>query len=125
MNTVLVIDDNKAYRTDLLEILAFEDYHPLEAENGQLGLEMIRRYAPDLIVCDVDMPVMNGIELLRKLKANPITALIPFIFASGREDDLIKQAARALGFDHYLTKPFQLADFLAALLVYLPAPIQD
>lgn len=115
MKTILVIDDNLDYRTDLVEILRFEEYHTVEAENGLAGLQMIRQYAPDLIICDLDMPVMDGIQVLKALRADPIHASIPFIAATGRTDALTMQTLRDLGADKYLAKPISIAPFLTTI----------
>jgi DNA-binding response OmpR family regulator len=119
MNTILLIDDNEDYRADLMEILEFENYVALGAENGLVGLEMIRQNSPDLVVCDLDMPGMNGIEVLKAVKSNPFHAKIPFIVASGRNDELTKQTVRDLGADIYLTKPVSVTEFLATIVCFL------
>lgn len=115
MKTILIIDDNLNYRTDLMEILGFEKYDALEAENGLVGLQMIRQFAPDLIICDLDMPVMDGIQVLKALRADPIHARIPFIAASGRADALTIQTLYDLGADTYLIKPVTIATFLTTI----------
>lgn len=115
MTTILIIDDNLDYRTDLVEFLGFETYDALEAENGLVGLQMIRQFAPDLIICDLDMPVMDGLQVLKALRADPIHASIPFIVASGRTDALTMQTLYDLGADAYLTKPVTLATFLTTI----------
>jgi CheY-like chemotaxis protein len=115
MKTILIIDDNVDYRTDLMEILGFEQYDALGAENGLVGLQMIRQFAPDLIICDLDMPVLDGMQVLKALRADPIHAKIPFIVASGRADALTMQTLRDLGADTYLTKPITTATFLTTI----------
>ena len=81
MNTILVIDDNEVYRQSLIQVLKLESYYTLEAEHAQIGLEMIELYTPNLIVCDVDMPLMNGLEVLETVKADPIAAKMPSLFS--------------------------------------------
>jgi CheY-like chemotaxis protein len=115
MNTVLVIDDNADYRASLIEILALELHTTLEAENGQVGLRMIRQYSPNLIVCDVDMPVMNGIEVLRTAKADPIYAKIPFLIITGHRDEQTLKTSLDLGVEAYLTKPIAVTEFLSTI----------
>ncbi len=112
MNTVLIIDDNVDYRASLLEILEFEPYTTLEAENGLIGLQIIHQYSPNLILCDVDMPVMNGIEVLRTIKADPIYAKIPFFIITGHCDEQTLKTALDLGVEAYLTKPIAITEFL-------------
>jgi CheY-like chemotaxis protein len=115
MKTVLIIDDNTDYRISLVEILQLESYLTLEAENGQLGLQMIRHHSPNLIVCDVDMPVMNGIEVLRTVKTDPIFASIPFLIITGHRDEQTLKTSRALGVEAYLTKPITIPTFLSTI----------
>jgi CheY-like chemotaxis protein len=119
MHTILVIDDNQAYRADLLEILQYEDYATLEAENGLVGLQMIRQHSPDLILSDVDMPVMSGMDLLRAVKADPNYARIPFVVATARNDSRTQRTAQDLGAQTYLTKPVDISLFLATIVKLL------
>jgi len=113
--TILVIDDDVDYRENLTEILEFENYKALTAENGLIGLEMVRQHGPNLIVCDVDMPVMNGIEVLKAVKADPTFAKIPFIVATGSSDSLTVNTAYELGAESCLAKPVSIPGFLAAI----------
>lgn len=115
MNTILIIDDDKDYRAGLVEILEFETYRALEAENGQIGLQMINQHSPDLIVCDIDMPVMNGIEVLRTAKADPIAAKIPFMIVTGSNDERTLKTSHDLAVEAYLTKPVDIMEFLSTV----------
>ena len=119
MNTILVIDDNRDYRTDLVEILELEAYATLEAENGRIGLQMIHKHAPNLIVCDVDMPVMNGFEVLTTVKADPIYAKIPFLIITGHHDERMLKSSRDLGVEAYLIKPVAVTEFLSTVAHFL------
>lgn len=119
MPTVLIIDDSAAYRAGLAEILGFEKYHILEAENGLAGLQMIRHSLPDLIICDVDMPVMNGIDVLKTVKADPAYAKIPFVVSTGHTDTLTMQTLLDMGADTYLTKPISIPEFLVTIGSFL------
>lgn len=118
MNTILVIEDNKTYRQNLIEVFELENYATLEAENGLIGLHMIQRHLPDIILCDIDMPVMNGIEVLRHVKADPFFAKIPFIISTGSSDGFDLKTAQELGAASYLTKPVKITDVLETI-VYL------
>jgi len=118
MNKILVIDDNKDYREDLMEILQFENYTTLGAENGLIGLGMIHRHTPNIIVCDIDMPVMDGIKVLQTVKANPAHAKIPFIMVSGHNDRTIINAVSSLGAESYLTKPINIEQFLITVSTF-------
>lgn len=121
MPSILIIDDSLDYRTDLAEILGFEKYDILEAENGLAGVQMLQRFLPDLIICDVDMPVMNGIDVLKTVKADPTYAKIPFIVATGRTDTPTMQTILNLGADTYLTKPISISKFLTTIRDFLSA----
>lgn len=110
---ILVIDDEVAIRANLLRFLRLEGYQVREAENGASGLASIAANKPDLILCDVMMPDVDGFAVLAALQANPSTATIPFIFltASVEQDD--KRFGIEQGADVYLAKPFNLAELLA------------
>ena len=118
MPTILIIDDNNDYRLNMLEIFQLESYTALEARNGLIGLQMIYKHMPDLILCDVDMPVMTGLEVLASIKSNPKFATIPFILNTAHSDYATRETALELGVDLYLTKgiPFEhLLRVIAAL----------
>jgi CheY-like chemotaxis protein len=121
MSTVLVIDDNKDYRKSFRKVLELENYEALEAENGLTGIAMIRHHLPDIILCDIEMPVMNGIDVLRKVKAVPLWAKIPFVIISGHSNQHIVQAAYDLGVAAYLTKPVTIVELLAVIIRFLGA----
>ncbi len=115
MKRILVIEDEPDMRRNITTVLRLEKYQPLAAENGRAGLEMAKREKPDLILCDVMMPGLDGHGVLRELRADAETALIPFIFltAKGEKDDL--RGGMNLGADDYLTKPVAKADLLLAI----------
>ena len=115
MSTILIIDDNESLRASLVEILTLELHTTLEAENGQIGLRIIRQDTPDLIICDVDMPVINGFEVLRTAKADPICARIPFIMLTGHRDEQALKTSRDLGVEAYLSKPIAVTEFLSTI----------
>lgn len=110
MATVLVIEDETPIRENLGRFLAFEGYSVQSAENGARGMECIRDRRPDLILCDVMMPVMTGFEVLAELRKDPLLAGIPFVFltASAEKDDISK--GLGLGAADYVTKPFNLTE---------------
>ena len=87
----------------------------LEAENGQIGLLMIRQDTPDIIVCDMDMPIINGFEVLRTAKADPIYARIPFVMLTGHRGEQALKASRELGVEAYLSKPVAVTEFLSTI----------
>lgn len=115
MKKVLVIEDEPEMRRNLVTILRMEGYDPLAAEHGRAGVELAVARPPDLILCDVMMPHLDGYGVLQQLREDPKTALIPFIFltAKGERDDL--RSGMNLGADDYLTKPVVKAELLQAI----------
>lgn len=99
----------------LTALLHHKNYEPIIAENGHHGLEIARRVRPDLIICDVTMPGLDGYEVLRTLRADPALAWIPFIFltAKGGKEDL--RSGMNLGADDYLTKPVGNDELIRAI----------
>ena len=115
MKKILVIEDEPEMRRNITALLRYQDYEPIAAENGRAGVEAARRYHPDLILCDVMMPELDGYGVLQALQADPVLAHIPFIFltAKGEKDDL--RSGMNLGADDYLTKPVANADLVRAI----------
>jgi DNA-binding NarL/FixJ family response regulator len=115
MPKILVIEDQPQMRKNLVTILEMESHEVLAAENGRAGLELARAENPELILCDVMMPEMDGHEVLRALRAAPETATIPFIFLTARSDKADLRTGMNLGADDYLAKPVGREELLAAL----------
>src|SRR5215510_10172023 len=115
MKKILVIEDEPEMRRNMLALLLYKHYEPIAAENGRLGLETARRETPDLILCDVMMPELDGYGVLRTLQADAKLAPTPFIFltAKGEMDDL--RSGMNLGADDYLTKPIGNKDLVEAI----------
>ncbi len=115
MKKILVIEDHALMRRNVVTILEMEGYLALAAANGRDGLDLARSEKPDLILCDIMMPQMDGYEVLRALRADASTAAVPFIFltAKGEKHDL--RAGMNLGADDYLTKPASRDELLATL----------
>lgn len=115
MKTILIIEDEPEMRRNLATILRLEEFHTITAENGREGLTLAREKTPDLILCDVMMPELDGYGVLRELRANAATEATPFIFltAKGEKPDI--RSGMNLGADDYLTKPVAKADLLAAI----------
>jgi DNA-binding NarL/FixJ family response regulator len=115
MKKILVIEDEPEMRRNLATILRMENFQPLTAENGRVGLDSARANKPDVILCDVMMPELDGYGVIAALRADPETVAIPFIFltAKGEKPDI--RAGMNLGADDYLTKPVGKADLLAAI----------
>lgn len=120
MPTLLVIEDEGPLRANIMRILAAEGYQVIAATDGDEGVRRARESRPDLVICDILMPQVDGYGVLSALRSQPETAAIPFIFltASADKEDL----ARGLksGVNEYVTKPFRIADLLAAVRRRLP-----
>lgn len=116
-STVLLVEDNVEFRSYLQESL-LEKYNILEAENGQEALDLLEYHNPDLIVSDIMMPVMDGLQLCQKLKTNPEYSHIPIILLTAKSTHEDKVAGLTIGADEYITKPFDL-DILDARISYL------
>ncbi|MFB3056319.1 MAG: response regulator [Ignavibacteriaceae bacterium] len=112
MEKILIIEDEHLILDSISEYLQLEGYECLKAISGEEGIQEANDETPDLIVCDIKMPGLNGHEVLKELRANPRTSTIPFIFLSAlvKKSDLRK--GMILGADDYLTKPFEPEDLL-------------
>jgi CheY-like chemotaxis protein len=112
---ILVIEDEIGIRRALLHILKLEGYHVAEAAHGEAGWDVVMEERPDLIICDVEMPELNGYEFLARLKSTPEVAEVPFMFLTGKA--LLSDVERglAMGPDDYLIKPFTRAEILLAI----------
>ncbi len=115
MKKILVIEDELTIRENIAEMLEMEGFQPLEAENGKIGLELAMIEKPDLILCDVMMPEINGYEVLMQLRENANTATIPFIFLTAKADKNDFRKGMQLGADDYLTKPCTSSELLQAI----------
>ncbi len=115
MKTILIIEDEPEMRRNLATILRLEKFRPLTAENGRAGVETALRELPDLILCDVMMPELDGHGVLRELREHPSTEATPFIFLTARGEKPDIRSGMNLGADDYLTKPVAKNDLLAAI----------
>ena len=104
-HTILVIEDERGTRTSLKNFLTSEGYKVITAENGRLGVELAQDNIPDLVICDIMMPELDGYDVLRILQAEPKTSNIPFIFLTMAADDISCQQSLDMGADDYLSKP--------------------
>lgn len=115
MTKILVIEDEAQLRSNTLQILEFEDFHTLEAENGLVGVQLAQEQVPDLILCDVMMPELDGYDVLARLRQNPTTANIPFIFTTAKASKADLRRGMELGADDYLAKPFTADELMGAI----------
>ncbi len=115
MTTILIIEDDEQTRENLRTILEMEGFRALAATNGVEGVETARRENPDLILCDVMMPGLDGHGVLRELRADAGTAAIPFIFLTARGERKDLRMGMELGADDYLTKPASVDELLRAV----------
>jgi CRP/FNR family transcriptional regulator, polysaccharide utilization system transcription regulator len=106
MDTILIIEDNNDLRENIGEILSLGGYNVESAENGKIGVEKAIKCSPNLILCDIMMPELDGYGVLHILSNNPKTAGIPFLFLTAKAEMTDFRKGMTLGSDDYLTKPF-------------------
>ncbi|MEO5684850.1 MAG: response regulator [Chitinophagaceae bacterium] len=119
MKAVLVIEDNKDIRENITEILDLAGYKTFSAENGKLGVELAFKEKPDIIVCDIMMPVLDGYGVLHLLRKNADTLNTPFIFLTAKIDRTDFRKGMEMGADDYITKPFAEIELLNAIEIRL------
>jgi two-component system, OmpR family, alkaline phosphatase synthesis response regulator PhoP len=112
---ILVIEDEKLSRKNLLKILQAEGFESVGAENGAMGIQLAIEQEPDMIICDIMMPDMDGYEVLKTLRQDSNTILIPFIFLTAKTERADIRQGMNLGADDYLTKPFEIDELLKAV----------
>jgi EAL domain-containing protein (putative c-di-GMP-specific phosphodiesterase class I)/CheY-like chemotaxis protein len=116
MPKILVIEDEELVRENILDLLEAEDFDTVAAANGQIGINLACTEFPDLILCDVMMPEVDGYGVLSTLRQDPITATIPFIFLTAKSAKFDFRQGMDMGADDYLTKPFTRAELLSAIV---------
>ena len=115
MKKILVIEDEAETRNNLVLMLEMEGFKPIAAPNGQTGVEVAKKELPDVILCDVSMPKLDGYGVLEALRADEKTVSIPFIFLTAKGDKKDLRTGMNLGADDYLTKPASAEDVLSAI----------
>jgi CRP-like cAMP-binding protein/FixJ family two-component response regulator len=115
MDTILVIEDNVEMAENISAILTLGKYAVLTAPNGMVGVEMAQQRHPDLVLCDIMMPELDGYGVLHLLGKDPETANIPFIFLTAKVDKSDFRTGMNLGADDYVTKPFDGFDLLKVI----------
>lgn len=119
MKTILVIEDNRIMRENISEILGLSNYHVLSATNGIQGMELAVNKEPDLIICDVMMPELDGLELLKKIRRTPGISNTPFVLVTARAEKSDICDGIRMGANEYLTKPFDGEDLLHIAAKYI------
>lgn len=119
MKKILVIEDDVSVGTNILEILQSGGFEVIIAEHGESGVVLAKQHLPDLIICDIMMPGLDGYGVLTAVRDEPTTAMIPFVFLTAKttRDDL--RQGMNLGADDYITKPFRRTELLDAVTARL------
>ena len=117
---ILVVEDQEDNRQIIRDMLSATDYQITEAENGEEALAAVAKQRPDLILMDIQMPIMDGYEATRRIKADPALCAIPIIAITSYALSGDEQKARAAGCDDYVPKPYSPRQLLAKIRQYLP-----
>ena len=115
MKTILLIEDDTSLRENTAELLEFSNYKVIKAPNGKIGIEMATYKIPDIIICDIMMPQVDGYQVLEALSVNIKTHHIPFIFLSAKTERQEIRKGMNMGADDYLTKPFEEEELISAI----------
>ncbi len=116
MPKILVIEDEESVRENLIDLLEAENFEAVAAANGRIGVEMAMSEYPDLILCDMMMPELDGYGVLTALRQKPLTSTIPFIFLTANAAKSDFRQGMNMGADDYLTKPFTRSELLSAIV---------
>jgi two-component system, cell cycle response regulator DivK len=117
--SILVVEDQEDNRQILRDLLSTGDYEMIEAENGQEAIDAVAKKKPDLILMDIQLPIMDGYEATRRIKANPDWKGIPIIVVTSYALSGDAEKARAAGCDDYVTKPYSPRQLLAKIREFL------
>jgi len=112
---ILIVEDNERNRKLVREVLRFKGYQTTEVETGEESLRLARDHRPSLILMDIRLPGIDGIEALKRLRADPGTRAIPVMAMTASIMTAGPEEMRAAGFDGYQSKPLQVKEFLAAV----------
>lgn len=115
MKIILVIEDEPMVLENVLDLLELEGFMTIGANNGAIGLQHAKNYQPNLILCDINMPELDGYGVLSALRQDATTAQIPFIFFSAMTNAADHQRGIELGANCYLSKPFTTEELLSAV----------
>lgn len=112
---VLLIEDDPVVRENTAELLGLSNYEVATAPHGKTGVAMAKNMLPDIIICDIMMPELNGYEVLEELSQDPLTQRIPFVFLSAKSEHKDVRKGMDMGADDYLTKPFEENELISAI----------
>jgi DNA-binding LytR/AlgR family response regulator len=115
MKKILLIDDDESIRESTQELLEVVGYQVMTAEDGAKGIKIASEYMPDVIICDIAMPIMDGYAVLNELSKNPVTSTIPFIFLTARIEIADLKRGMQLGAHDYICKPFSSSELLNSI----------
>lgn len=115
MKTILIVEDDAALRENTAELLELSGYKTLTAANGKIGIEVAKTKKPDVIICDIMMPEVDGYGVLEALSQDPVTMHTPFIFLSAKTEHKEIRKGMDMGADDYLTKPFEEDELMSAI----------
>ena len=121
MTTILLIEDNASMRRNIAQMLTLEGYRVLDYADGSAALAQARELRPDLVLCDIMMPGMDGYQLCKTLRQSPDTARVPVVMLSGKDGFFNKVRGRMAGASQYLTKPFQPNQLIEAIESHIGA----
>jgi len=119
MKTVLIIEDELTVRESLVDLLEIEGFRAIAADNGKTGLRIALKERPDLVLCDISMPELDGFAVLQNLREDPDTGAMPFVFLTARTTKVEFRRGMELGADDYLFKPFTIDELLSAIAARL------
>ena len=112
---ILIIEDDQIFRAIIFDLLELENFNVISAQDGFLGLKLAKQFKPDLILCDINIPQLNGYGVLNRLREDSTIAKTPFIFLTSDSDTESRSQAMQLGANDYLTKPVKFSTLLDAI----------
>lgn len=121
MSTVLIVEDNDKNMKLARDVLQAKGYQTLEAETGEEGVRLAKERTPDLVLMDIQLPGINGIEAFRQLRADPKTARIPVVALTASVTPTDRSQITAAGFDAFVGKPINLKEFLDTVKRFVEA----
>lgn len=119
MKKILIIEDDTVLRENTAAFIKGQNFEVFTAEDGLVGVQQTLKHLPDLILCDISMPNMNGLDYYKTIKQIKATSTIPLVFFSARTENEDVRAGMKLGADDYITKPFDLYDLLRVIITRL------